>query len=159
MFATINQMLFMSRWRLDRVLSLYFVAQQQSTYVRIPAAVLGLAALMALTAALWSPLADATGDCRTSPLVFKPGATIDTSMSVGQDRACSLYVSSGSAIISSLAVVTAPSDGAISPRGRTGVIYRSLAGNSGEDAFTIALAGKVREDVTTMTIKVRVHVR
>jgi hypothetical protein len=114
---------------------------------------------MALTAALWSPLADATGGCHTFPLVFKPGATIDTSMSVGQDRACSLYISAGSAVISSLAVVTAPSGGAISARGRTGVVYRSLAGYRGEDAFTIALAGKLKEEVTTMTVKVRINVK
>ncbi len=156
MFAAKNQMPPLSSWRLRRILEL---GNRQYWPVRIPAAVAGLVALCLLTAALWSPLSNATVGCRTLPLVFKPGATVETLMTVAPDRACSLYVSPGSAVVSWLAVNTAPSGGALSARGRTGVVYRSFAGFNGDDAFTFTLAGKVTEDIATMTVRVRISVK
>lgn len=159
MFAARSQTAPMSRWRLNRIQYAFDLTREQHWPVRIPAAAAGLVALGLLTIALWSPYSDATGGCRTLPLVFKPGATVETVMTVAQDRACSLYVSPGSAVISSLDVNTAPSGGVVSPRGRTGIIYRSLSGFDGDDSFTFTLSGKVKEDVAAMTIKVRISVK
>jgi hypothetical protein len=80
-------------------------------------------------------------------------------MTVARDRACSLYVSPGSAIINSLQIDAVPSGGTLSARGRTGVIYRALSGFNGDDAFTFTLAGKVKEDIATMTVKVQISVK
>ena len=159
MLAARNHMSAKSQWRFEGAQFVRDLVQKFEIPLTVPAAVLGLTALALLTAALWSPFADATGGCRTSPLVFRPGTTIDTSMSVGHDRACSLYINPGSAVIGSLAVDAAPNSGALSARGRTGVIYRSTAGFSGDDAFTITLNGKVRETFSTMTVKVRIYVK
>jgi hypothetical protein len=159
MFAARNQMSSVSRWRRDHFQYAVELTREQYWPVKIPAAVAGLAALCLLTAALWSPFSNATGGCRTSPLVFRPGVAAETLMTVARDRACSLYVSPGSAIINSLQIDAVPSGGTLSARGRTGVIYRALSGFNGDDAFTFTLAGKVKEDIATMTVKVQISVK
>jgi hypothetical protein len=72
MFDARNQISPLSRWHFDGEQVLSFLTLREPSRVKIPAAVLGLTAFAMLTAALWSPFADATGGCRTSPLVFKP---------------------------------------------------------------------------------------
>jgi len=159
MFAARTQMSPISRWRLARNHHAFELAEGQHWPVKSPAAVAGLVALGLLTVALWSPFSNASGGCRTLPLVFKPGATVETSMTVAQDRACSLYVSPGPAIISSLAINAAPSGGVVSARGRTGVIYRAPLGFNGDDVFAFTLAVKVKEDVAIMTVRVLINVK
>jgi hypothetical protein len=159
MFAARSQMSSVSRWRRNHIHYAVEFTRDQHWPVKIPAAVAGLAVVCLLTAALWSPFSNATGGCRTAPLVFRPGVAVETLMTVARDRACSLYVSPGSAVIHSLQIDAAPSGGILSARGRTGVIYRSLSGFNGDDAFTFTLAGKVKEGIATMMVKVRISVK
>jgi len=159
MLASKNPVWSISLWQRDRIQRAFELEWQQCCRIKIPAAVAGLAVMGVLTTALWSPFADATGHCRTSPLVFRPGATVETQVTVAQQQACSVYVNPGSAMVNAMAVTAPPSAGTVSARGRTGVVYRASAGFRGDDTFAFVLSGKIREDVAPMTVKVRVSVR
>ncbi len=125
----------------------------------------GLVALGLLTVALWSPFSNATAGCRTSPLVFagcrcryRDGGRARQ----GLFALCKLRFGRHQFAHSQ--------HGAVRRRGeRAGTNGRHLSlargvqkkkkKKSGDDTVTFTLAGKVKQDLATMTVKVRISVK
>jgi hypothetical protein len=68
-------------------------------------------------------------------------------------------VQPGTAVIEDLTVTSAAQHGSISPRGRTGVIYRAHRNYRGEDDFALALRGRADSSAGVAIIRVRIDVR
>ena len=73
--------------------------------------------------------------------------------------AAGLSVQPRPAVIEDLTITSAAQHGSISPRGRTGVIYRAHGNYRGEDSFALALRGRAGSSAGVAIIRVQVDVR
>jgi hypothetical protein len=98
-------------------------------------------------------------DCRVKPIPLLPGQDADVSIVVPARTACTIRVAAGGATLDDLTVIAPPAHGALTPRGRTGVIYRPERGFRGEDAFVFSLAGATDWARISSAIRVQVTVK
>jgi hypothetical protein len=97
--------------------------------------------------------------CRALPVPLTFGAETATRIETGSGTACTVSVQPGTAMIEDLTVTSAAQHGSISPRGRTGVIYRAHGNYRGEDDFALALRGRADSSAGVAIIRVRIDVR
>jgi hypothetical protein len=109
--------------------------------------------------ALWVGLAAAPAECRMPPMLLRLDTADETILRAASGVPCTLTVEPGEASVEALTVEKSPNYGGLVPRGRTGVIYRSMPGFKGDDDFTIALKGKVAAHAGEMRIRAKVVVR
>ncbi len=116
----------------------------------------GFAALLvaAASAGGFSP-----SECRTDPatLTFRPN--VQARMVVANGRACSLWLRSTALSVNDIRLAADAQHGMVSFRGRTGVIYRPIAGFKGEDSFSFLVNARVASDSETAIYRVQVTVR
>jgi hypothetical protein len=92
--------------------------------------------------------------CQTRPIPIAFGTMVETRVAVPAQRACTITVSIGSAVISAVAVETEPEHGRLAPRGRTGVVYVPDADFKGEDSFVFALERSPDRGAATSLVRV-----
>jgi hypothetical protein len=97
--------------------------------------------------------------CRALPVQLTFGAETATRIETGSGTACTVAMQPGVAVIEELTITSAAQHGSISPRGRTGVIYRAHGNYRGEDSFALALRGRAGGNAGVAIIRVRVDVR
>jgi hypothetical protein len=98
-------------------------------------------------------------DCRPVRLPLRLDSQADATLAVSRGAPCALSIDPGSVAVDTLTVEAAPANGTLSPRGRTGVVYRPARSFAGEDAFTIAVTGHVGATAGTMLVRVRALVQ
>src|SRR5262245_45964128 len=125
----------------------------------VPIVGLALTALMLSFLVIWRSQVAAPLDCRPTRLTLNFNTQADAAMTVASGMPCALLVDTGPASIDTLAVDAAPANGYLNPRGRTGVVYRSMPWFKGEDDFTVALKGRVGSKHGVMQVHVRVVVQ
>ncbi len=92
-------------------------------------------------------------DCRVEPVVLEGGLDHDVSISVPTGRPCPILVRVGNVTLDGLSIDEAPQYGTLTPRGRTGVVYRPDRAFSGDDTFVFSLHGR-----SSSTVRVRASV-
>ena len=113
---------------------------------------------MVCVAAMAVATALSANECRVKPIALAPGQVTDVVIAVPARTPCTMQVRLGSAMVDELAVTVPPSHGALTPRGRTGVIYRPDRGFRGEDTFVFSLQGTVNFIQTRSESRVRATV-
>jgi hypothetical protein len=108
-----------------------------------------------LSAALVLPTARA---CSIGPHRPVLGGTSDVAMLVKHGMSCAVFIKTGDAEIDRLDIVSRPQQGAVTQRGRTGLVYRATRQN-GEDSFAFRLHGKSRDRAIDATVRVTVAIR
>ena len=104
------------------------------------------------------PEARSTG-CQAAPLPLRLGTETAVQMAVSPGMACTLAVPVTTASLDDVVVTMPPAHGAVTPRGRSGIVYRAKPAFSGDDAFAFALSGHSESGAGTMTVLVNVTVR
>lgn len=125
----------------------------------VPIVGLALTALMLSFLVIWRSQVAAPLDCRPTRLALNFDTQAEAAMTVASGMPCALVVDTGPASIDAMAVDAAPINGYLNPRGRTGVVYRSMPWFKGEDDFTVALKGRVGSQRGVMHVHVRVVVQ
>ena len=77
--------------------------------------------------------------CRVRPIPLTLGAGTEISIAVPAETPCTLVVRTGGAALGEMTVDAPPRSGTLTPRGRTGVVYRPDRGFKGDDAFAFTL--------------------
>jgi hypothetical protein len=115
--------------------------------------VLAVLGMVTLAAAARSSNIAPVSECRVSepPVAF--GANSETQMLVRGGLPCPIWTRIAGASVNELTVTVAPTNGTITPRGRTGVSYRPSANYRGSDVFEFAMRGNA-----TSTVRVKVTV-
>lgn len=117
--------------------------------------------LLAIVGALITARAFAAGpaECRTLPnaTLFRPETNATMTLKAG--TACSIWLRPSAAAVERIELVTPPAHGVVTPRGRTGMVYRANANFSGEDFFAFALHGRSSAYSGAGHVRVRVNVR
>jgi hypothetical protein len=89
---------------------------------------------------------------RLAPYVL--GITSEISAAVPAGVPCTITIRPGSASIEALAIESHPKFGTLTPRGRTGVIYRPHNSAGGSDAFAFAIYGGAAAPMQKFVIRV-----
>jgi hypothetical protein len=97
-------------------------------------------------------------DCRVKPIPLTLGRDAEVAIAVPAKTPCTVQVQAGSATLDDLVVTAPPAHGVLTPRGRTGVIYRPDRGFRGDDGFVFSLQGTVDATRTSSAIRVRASV-
>jgi hypothetical protein len=97
--------------------------------------------------------------CHPSPLFFRFGNDIETSITVNPNMRCPVYVMPGEIAFDDVVVTAQPQHGTVLPRGHIGVYYRSEVHFRGDDYFAFRLTGTAGSRSGTMAIRVKVHVQ
>ena len=97
-------------------------------------------------------------DCRVAPIPLALGHQTEVSIALPANTPCTILVQGGSAILDNLRIDVPPHRGTLTPRGRTGVVYRPRAGFKGADTFDFSLRGGSRATYETATIRVRASI-
>jgi hypothetical protein len=95
----------------------------------------------------------AVSECRVTepPAVY--GTNAETQMLIRGGVPCPIWTRIARGPIKELAVTLAPKNGSVTPRGRTGVVYRPATNYRGSDVFEFAMRGQ-----PTSTVRVNVTV-
>jgi hypothetical protein len=119
----------------------------------VVAAIIAVMAMVVLAAASRSTSIASGGQCHISspPVTF--GTNTETQMLVRGGLPCPIWTRIAGTSINELVVTRAPTNGTVTPRGRTGVIYRPAANYQGTDVFEFAMRGQ-----STSTLRVNVTV-
>jgi hypothetical protein len=119
----------------ERLLSTERVSASVLPVVLLVGAAIALVCVMFWTHALGS------SRCyiRLAPYVL--GITSEIAATVPAGVPCTIAIRPGSTAIEALAIESHPKFGTLTPRGRTGVIYRPHNGAGGSDAFAFAIYG------------------
>ncbi len=119
----------------------------------VTAAIVGVLAMLALAAGLRTPTIASANQCHVSqpPAVF--GTNTETQMLVRGGLPCPIWTRIAGASVNELVVTLAPTNGTVTPRGRTGVSYRPAANYHGTDVFEFAMRGPA-----TSTVRVNVTI-
>jgi len=130
--------------------------------LRLTPAGAGWLALLAILAAVIVARAFnlvAVPECRITParLAFVPVTEVKAMVSAGSPCLVSLRL--GSARVQKLAITVDPQHGVVTPRGRTGVIYRPQSGFRGEDAFWFSLDGPSNQNPGAAVVRVGITVK
>jgi hypothetical protein len=96
--------------------------------------------------------------CRVAPIPLALGHETEVSVSLPANTPCTILVQGGSATLDNLHINVPPERGTLTPRGRTGVVYRPRAGFKGADTFDFSLRGGSHSDYETATIRVRASI-
>jgi hypothetical protein len=120
---------------------------------------LGLCALLAAVIAARAFDLVGTPECRPTPVPLGFGTEIEGRILVSAGVPCPLSLRLGSARVDSLNVAVPPSHGVVTPRGRTGLVYRPFRGFRGEDAFSFSLHGRSSQSSGEAVVRVRVTVQ
>lgn len=115
--------------------------------------------VMMLVLATPGPIELPLGGCRNTPSRLIFGETFDVTMNLDRNTACSVLLRPGSAAVDKLEITTPPRYGALSPRGRTGMVYRADRNFTGEDFFAFAMRGQSAAYNGTSVVRVRVQIR
>src|SRR5437879_273708 len=97
--------------------------------------------------------------CDAPPVRLTFGAETAARIETGSGTACAVAMQAGATVIEDLTVTVAPQHGSISPRGRTGVVYRARDNYRGEDSFALALRGRSETQHGVAIVRVRVNVQ
>jgi hypothetical protein len=97
--------------------------------------------------------------CRTSPVLLRFGAELDTSMTVTAGWSCPLLLKTASQGIDDLDVMIPPRRGTLAMRGRTGVVYRADPDFRGTDTFAVAARSAPSAGLGIATVRVQVSVQ
>jgi hypothetical protein len=97
-------------------------------------------------------------DCRVAPIPLTLGLQTEVSLALPANTPCTILVQSGSASLDGLRIDIPPERGTLTPRGRTGVVYRPRPGFKGADAFDFSLSGRSHAAYETATIRVRANI-
>jgi len=97
-------------------------------------------------------------ECRSDPVALSSGPEVQATMTVPAGTACSFWVKEATASFDQLEITSAPQHGAVTARGRTGVIYRPEPQFTGDDVFALALRGESvrREGASLIRVSVTV---
>jgi hypothetical protein len=98
-------------------------------------------------------------ECRMARMMLRLDTANETSLHAASGVPCTMAVEPGSATVEALTVEKSPNYGGLVPRGRTGVIYRSMPGFKGDDDFVVALKGRLASHEGEMRIRAKVVVR
>jgi hypothetical protein len=98
-------------------------------------------------------------ECRATPsrLAFDP--ITEVKMTTSARAPCLLALELGTARVDMLTITAQPEHGVVAPRGRTGVIYRPVAGFRGEDAFWFTFDGSANQNPGAAVVRVGVTVK
>jgi hypothetical protein len=96
--------------------------------------------------------------CRVTPIQLALGHETEVSIALPANTPCTIRVEPGSATLDGLRIEVPPERGTLTPRGRTGVVYRPRAGFKGSDAFDFSLRGGSPAAYETSTIRVRASI-
>ena len=96
--------------------------------------------------------------CRVTPIQLALGHETEVSIALPANTPCTILVQPGSAALDGLRIDVPPQRGTLTPRGRTGVVYRPRAGFKGADAFDFSLRGGSHAAYETATIRVRASI-
>jgi hypothetical protein len=115
--------------------------------------VLVVLGMVTLAAAARSTNIAPVSECRVSepPVAF--GANSETQMLIRGGLPCPIWTRIAGATVNELSVTVAPTNGTVTPRGRTGVSYRPSGNYRGSDLFEFAMRGNA-----TSTVRVKVTV-
>jgi hypothetical protein len=97
-------------------------------------------------------------DCRVAPIPLALGLKTEVSVALPANTPCAILVQSGSTPLDGLTIDALPERGTLTPRGRTGVVYRPRPGFKGADTFGFSLSGRSSAAYETATIRVRAMV-
>jgi hypothetical protein len=97
-------------------------------------------------------------DCRVAPIPLALGLETEVSLALPANTPCTIVVHSGGASLDGLRIDVPPERGTLTPRGRTGVVYRPRPGFKGADAFDFSLSGRSHAAYETATIRVRANI-
>ncbi len=112
----------------------------------------GLSILCVLAMAVAGTLS--SRGCRVEPVTLGAGIGRDISIAVPADTPCTILVRPGSATLVGFTVDVPPQRGTVTPRGRTGVVYRPNRGYTGDDGFTFSLHGR---SSAIVRVRARIH--
>jgi hypothetical protein len=94
-------------------------------------------------------------DCRVAPIPLALGVQTEVSIALPANTPCTILVQGGSATLDGLRIDVPPERGTLTPRGRTGVVYRPRSGFKGADVFDFSLRGRSSAAYEIATIRVR----
>ena len=97
-------------------------------------------------------------DCRVAPIQLALGIETAVSIALPANRPCTILVRPGNATLDAITVVSPPERGTLTPRGRTGVVYRPPPGFKGGETFDFSLRGRSSSTYETSTIRVRANI-
>jgi hypothetical protein len=97
-------------------------------------------------------------DCRIAPIPLALGQETAVSIALPANTPCTFLVQGGGATLDGLRIEVPPEQGTLTPRGRTGVVYRPRPGFKGPDGFDLSLHGRSRDAYETATIRVRANI-
>jgi hypothetical protein len=97
-------------------------------------------------------------ECRTIPerLAFIPVTEVKAATSAGTP--CLVSLGLGSARVDKLTITVDPQHGAVTPRGRTGVIYTPQSDFRGKDAFWFSIDGPSNQNPGAAVVRVGITV-
>jgi len=98
-------------------------------------------------------------ECHASPVMLGFGGDLDARMTAPAGTACSLSVKAAMASFDQLEITAPPQHGAVTVRGRTGVIYRPEPQYSGDDFFAFAPRGQSARRDGMPVVRVSVTVK
>jgi hypothetical protein len=81
-------------------------------------------------------------ECRSGPVRLALGSETAATVTIGSGAACAISFFAPAVSMNGVRIMAAPRHGTVTPRGRTGVIYRAAAKYRGEDSFDLALSGR-----------------
>ena len=124
----------------------------------LPAWCLVMLGAVCVLAMLWTGMVGSR-DCRVQPIPLALGTVSNISITMPADTPCTVLVSAPSTAVDAIAIDTAPIHGTVTPRGRTGAIYRPAPKYRGEDSFNFSIHGHAGTASGTAIVRVRATVR
>ncbi len=83
--------------------------------------------------------------CAVTDSVPRLGAITNVQVVVKHGMSCPVVIKNRNAMIDSLDLISAPRQGSVGERGRTGLVYRA-AQDAGTDSFAFRLHGRTKKD-------------
>jgi hypothetical protein len=96
--------------------------------------------------------------CRVTPIPLVLGVDTDISITMPAPTPCMIVVRGGNAVLDNITIDAPPARGTLTPRGRTGVIYRPSSGFKGDDAFAFSLRGRASSINGSSVVRVRAKI-
>jgi hypothetical protein len=101
----------------------------------------------------------AVPECRATPVPLGFGREIEAKIVVSGGVPCPLSLRPVSARVDAMSIAAPPRHGVVTPRGRTGLVYRPFRGFRGEDTFSFSLHGRSGQSSGTAIVRVGVTVQ
>ena len=97
-------------------------------------------------------------DCRAKPIPLALGLDAEASIAMPANTPCTILVRLGSVALDGITIDAPPERGTLTPRGRTGVVYRPHRDFKGDDTFAFSLHGRSSSVRETSIIRVRASI-